>query len=266
MDPGRRLRLLGREDRVFVLDRAAGAIRFGDGRTADPGAGRRHPETALSTVEYTLGGGVVGNGGMTGNWSGTGGAVERHGGEPGARRRRRGSGDDRAGPRPGRRGAGRGAPGGHRRRPRDDRAAPRGWRWRAVTSRRGAPRYPCTVVPAVTVQVVPGVAARRRRLGPAGYDAALRPDPGVLSPVRAMLAAARLLGTELFVRPPRYRRGAAGGAERGARGPGRGARRRPGRAAPLPRPAARRRRRGRLAVRRAAAAVGAAARHPGRAR
>ena len=66
----------GREDRVFVIDRAAGALRFGDGRTGripvpDPG----QPGKALSSVTWTLGGGIGGNGGTTANWHGTGDAA-----------------------------------------------------------------------------------------------------------------------------------------------------------------------------------------------
>ena len=69
------------------------------------------------------------------------------------------------------------------------------------------PGYPCTLVPgAVSVYVVP--AAPR---GDADWDlpdfvAAPRPDPGVLSQVCTVLGQARLLGEELFVRKPRYRR------------------------------------------------------------
>ena len=68
------------------------------------------------------------------------------------------------------------------------------------------PGFPCTLVPgAVSVYVVP--AAPR---GDADWDRPElrprpRPDPGLLSQVRAALSAARLLGEELFVREPRYR-------------------------------------------------------------
>ena len=68
------------------------------------------------------------------------------------------------------------------------------------------PRYPCSAVPgAVTVRVVPGVADPVGRLADDGYDAVLQPDPGALDAVTRRLAPARLLGTEVFVRPPRYR-------------------------------------------------------------
>jgi hypothetical protein len=40
----------------------------------------------------------------------------------------------------------------------------------------------------------------------AGFAARVRPDPGLLSVVRARLGEARLLGTEVYVCPPRYRR------------------------------------------------------------
>jgi predicted phage baseplate assembly protein len=199
---------------VFVLDRETGSIRFGDGLNgaipvpdADPATG-----APLLDVEYTVGGGVAGNGGLTSNWT----LVQDPGAPPGpvataenvvpaedglepetiARVRAR-IGDSLA---------------------EVTRAVTAAdYRDLATTTPGVAvascyvgpgehPRYPCKTVPgAVTVRVVPGVADPVGRLADDGYDAALQPDPGTLDAVTRRLAPARLLGTELFVRPPRYR-------------------------------------------------------------
>src|SRR5205814_2192709 len=64
---------------------------------------------------------------------------------------------------------------------------------RAYVGVGGHPGYPCDTVPgAVTVRVLPA--------------AGTQPDPGLLDAVRAHLEQARLVGTELFVSRPRYRR------------------------------------------------------------
>ena len=66
------------------------------------------------------------------------------------------------------------------------------------------PALPCTPVPgAVTVFVVPGAP---RDVSDAGFVAAPVPDPGALAAVRTQLDSGRLLTAEVFVRPPRYRR------------------------------------------------------------
>jgi predicted phage baseplate assembly protein len=66
------------------------------------------------------------------------------------------------------------------------------------------PAHPCTTVPgAVSVFVVPD--APRDVLAPDTTVPAPRPDPGALAAVRRRLETARLLGSELFVMPPRYR-------------------------------------------------------------
>jgi hypothetical protein len=64
------------------------------------------------------------------------------------------------------------------------------------------PRFPCTPVPgAVSVFVVPRVPREGE-----GDVAAPRPDPGALEAVATRLDGARLVGTQVFVREPRYRR------------------------------------------------------------
>ena len=198
----------GREDRVFLIDRAAGALRFGDGRTGripvpDPG----QPGNALSSATWTLGGGAAGNGGTTANWrstdrtvaAGAANPVPAEGGadaETIAQARVRAGAAlnevDRAV-----------TPADHER---IALQAPGVAVARAHAAVGDHPGYPCALVPgAVSVYVVP--AAPR---GDADWDlpdfvTAPRPDPGLLSQVCTALGQARLLGEELFVREPRYR-------------------------------------------------------------
>jgi Baseplate J-like protein len=66
------------------------------------------------------------------------------------------------------------------------------------------PAFPCTPVPgAVTVFVVPNAPRDADKACPT--VAAPQPDPGALAAVAARLDLARLIGTELYVRPPTYR-------------------------------------------------------------
>jgi hypothetical protein len=204
----------GPADPVFVLDRETGSIRFGDGLNgaipvpdADPATG-----APLLDVGYTVGGGVAGNGGLTGNWT----LVADPGGPaaPVAAAENVVPAEGGAEPE---------TIAGVRARIGDSLAevtravTAADYRDLATTTPGVAvascyvglgehPRYPCRAVPgAVTVRVVPGVADPGGRLADDGYDAALQPDPGVLEAVTGRLAPARLLGTEVFVRPPRYR-------------------------------------------------------------
>ena len=163
----------GREDRVFVIDRTAGALRFGDGRTGripvpDPASAG---ESALAWSTWTLGGGTGGNGGRTANWRSTGGAVNATAANLVPGRGRRGSRDDRAGPRPGRRR--------HdtrctaRSRPpitRRSRGRPRGWRWPARTPRSAT--IPATPAPSFP-QPFPSTSCPTRRAATRDWD---RPD------------------------------------------------------------------------------------------
>jgi predicted phage baseplate assembly protein len=67
------------------------------------------------------------------------------------------------------------------------------------------PGHPCQVVAgSVTVFVVPW-APRGEAMDPARRVAAPMPDPGALAAVRGHLERARMVGTELWVCPPRYR-------------------------------------------------------------
>jgi hypothetical protein len=67
------------------------------------------------------------------------------------------------------------------------------------------PGFPCSVVPgAVTVFVVPW-APRGEATRAEEWVGAPVPDPGALAAVRARLEQARMVGTEVWVCPPRYR-------------------------------------------------------------
>ncbi|VVJ18059.1 Uncharacterised protein [Amycolatopsis camponoti] len=178
-------------DRIFLLDRHDGALVFGDGLTG------RIPPAADAVVEYTIGGGRDGNGGVTDNWLPVtdpspvraANLVQADGGtDPETVAQAR----DRA-------------------------AGSLGEVTRAVTAEDfvtlavttpgvavgrayaavGAhPGFPCARVPgAVTVHVVPSVP---RAVAP-------EPDPGLLCAVADRLAQARLLTAEVFVRAPAYR-------------------------------------------------------------
>jgi hypothetical protein len=179
-------------DRIFLLDRHEGALVFGDGLT-----GRIPRPGGDVLVEYTIGGGRDGNGGVTDNWLPVSAAspvraanlVQAAGGEdPETVARAR----DRA-------------------------AGSLGEVTRAVTAEDFVtlavttpgvavgrayaaigehPGFPCARVPgAVTVHVVP---AAPRAPAP-------EPDPGLLCAVADRLAKARLLTAEVFVRAPAYR-------------------------------------------------------------
>ena len=256
----------GREDRVFVIDRAAGSLRFGDGRTGRiPVPDPCQPARPLSLVTWTLGGGIAGNGGTTANWRGTGDAAAVAAANlvpaaDGAEAETIAQARARAGAAPYEV---------HRAVTAADHEtialnAPGVAVARAHAAVGDHPAFPCALVPgAVSVYVVP-VAPR----GDADWDqpdfvAAPQPDPGLLSQVRAALDTARLLGEELFVRKPTYRKvrlrvEITGTPREPAAVRGRVTKAR----APIPGPADRRRPAGWLAVRRARTALGPAARRP----
>ncbi|WP_030434685.1 baseplate J/gp47 family protein [Actinoplanes subtropicus] len=196
----------GPGERVFRIDRAAGAIVFGDGLTGGipvPDAG----DDAV-TVAWTRGGGTVGNGGRTTTWVPVGdpvpGSLVSARNVVAAEGGREAETVEQA-----------------RARAAGDLAEVR----RAVTAadfdelaRRtpgvavarcdvavGAhPAYPGTTVPgAVTVRIVPAVPDTL--IADPAVSPAVVPDPGTLAAVRAWLGKARLLGTELFVSAPTYR-------------------------------------------------------------
>ncbi|MGW2326805.1 putative baseplate assembly protein [Streptomyces sp. NPDC001700] len=190
-------------DRTFVLDRAEGALVFGDGLT-----GRIPRPDPDVRVAYVTGGGRDGNGGMTGNWlpaedTPAAGAVSAAN-----LVRAEGGADPETIPQARQRAA---ASLGEVTRAvtADDfvtlaRTTPGVAVARAYPALGSHPGFPCATVPgAVTVHIVP--AAPRDDLGREDFVAAPVPDPGMLRAVAARLEAARLLTSEIFVRAPRYR-------------------------------------------------------------
>jgi hypothetical protein len=198
----------GREDRVFLIDRDAGALRFGDGRTGRipvllPG----QPGKASPWVWWILGGGAVGNGGTTANWRSTGAKVNATAANlvPAA------GGADAETIAQARVRAGDALTEVHRAVTPADHVtiatqAPGVAVARAHAAVGDHPGFPCTLVPgAVSVYVVPAAPRGDADWGRPDFVLAPRPDPGLLSQVRTALGNARLLGEELFVRAPRYR-------------------------------------------------------------
>jgi hypothetical protein len=196
----------GRGDRVFLVDRIAGALRFGDGRTGRiPVPGQS--ANALSSVTWTLGGGAAGNGGTTANWRSTALSVAATAANPvpaagGAdaetitqARVRAGAALDEVG---------------RAVTPADHETIAQQTPGVAVARAHAAvgdhPGFASVLVPgAVSVYVVPAAPRGDADWDQPDFVAAPQPDPGMLSQVNTTLANARLLGEELFVREPRYR-------------------------------------------------------------
>lgn len=191
---------VGPSDRVLIADRARGELLFGDGRT---GRILRVLPDAPAIVEYALGGGEVGNVGPGGTWVRDGGAelaenpVPATGGreaEPLERATMRAGGELRR--------AGRTVTASDMKEL--ALATPGVGIQRAHASVGLHPGFPCVDVPsAVTVTVVPHADRDRRS---SEWTRAPRPDEGALSAVAAQLASGRLVGQEIFVLPPAYRR------------------------------------------------------------
>lgn len=216
-------------DRIFLLDRAEGALLFGDGLTGRIPHPDRAPEPDVS-VTYTTGGGRAGNGGMTGNWLQTTDAPAEQGVVTAANLVRAEGGEDPESVADARRRAAAALGEVTRAVTADDhvtlaRTTPGVAVARAHASLGEHPGFPCAIVPgAVTVHIVPDVPREgfgrvpREGFGRAalagdaptrdggdGFVAAPRPDPGTLCAVAARLERARLLTSEIFVRAPRYR-------------------------------------------------------------
>jgi len=184
-------------DRIFLLDRHDGALVFGDGLT-----GRIPRPDGDVLVEYTIGGGRDGNGGVTGNWLPVGSSVPVRAANP---VRTDGGTDPETVAQA-----------------RERAAGALGEVTRAVTAEDFVtlavttpgvavgrayaavgehPGFPCARVPgAVTVHIVPSVPRDGSDVVPAP-----EPDPGMLCAVAARLGKARLLTAEVFVRAPAYR-------------------------------------------------------------
>ncbi|ATL87694.1 hypothetical protein DNK48_05440 [Streptomyces malaysiensis subsp. malaysiensis] len=191
-------------DRLFVLDRAEGALVFGDGLT-----GRvPHPDPDAH-ITYATGGGRGGNGGMTGNWLPPADRPAPPGAVSAANLVRAEGGADPETITEARRRAAASLGEVTRAVTADDyatlvRTAPGVAIARAHPAVGAHPGFPCSTVPgAVTVHIVP--AAPRDDLTREDFVAAPLPDPGMLRAAAARLEQTRLLTSEVFVRPPRYR-------------------------------------------------------------
>ena len=198
----------GRADRVFLIDRASGALRFGDGRSGRiPVPDPAEPRAALASVSWTLGGGVSGNGGTTANWSCTHPSVSATAENPVPAT----GGADPETIAQARARAGAALDALDRAVTRDDheriaKRAPGVAVARAHAAVGDHPGFPSALVPgAVSVYVVPAAPRDAADWDAPDFVPAPRPDPGLLSQVRTTLGAARLLGAELFVREPCYR-------------------------------------------------------------
>lgn len=185
-------------DQVHLIDRTEGALVFGDGLTG------RIPVAAPEdvTVDYTIGGGRVGNGGLTGNWLPVDDAVAGLGTLTGVNLVQAADGTDPETVTQARERAA-GALGEVTRAVTGDDfvtlavTTPGVAVGRAYASLGEHPGFPCVrVAGAVTVHIVPSV--------PAGVTAP-RPDPGMICEVADRLADARLITSEVFVRAPAYR-------------------------------------------------------------
>jgi hypothetical protein len=192
----------GPADRVFVIDRAAGALRFGDGLTGHVPALDPADGAAAVAVSFEVGAGPRGNLSAGAEWrtdaaediTATS-AVAAEGGR------------DAESPEAARDGVAAAFRRAERAVLRDDyETLTTTTRGVAIARARAAigrhPGFPCTAVPgAVSVFLVPRVPR-----GGADDVAAPRPDPGAIAVVAARLDGARLVGTQVFVREPRYRR------------------------------------------------------------
>ena len=203
----------GPDDRVFVVDRDAGALRFGDGRTGRiPTPAASAPPDQLLQISWVIGGGGGANSGLA-RWQPTHptsveadlGGVTAQNLVPVAD----GLDPETAG------------------QARVRAAAALSERHRAVTvpdyetvARQTPgvavahapalvgdhPQYPCTPVPgAISLYVIPEAPRGPGDWARPDFTAQPVPDPGLLQAVTAQLAAGRLTCTELFVQPPRYR-------------------------------------------------------------
>jgi hypothetical protein len=191
---------VGPQEPVFLVDRDRGELRFGDGR-----AGRilRPADAPDAQVRFALGGGPDGNLAERGDWTQAGGAavavnpVPADGGaeaEPLESARQRAAGAltarDRTVTEADARLLAQGTPG-------------LGLR-RAHVTPGLHPAFPCDPVPgALSVTIVPHA---DRDADPQLWTPAPAPDPGAIATTQAGLERARLLGQQVFVVAPVYRR------------------------------------------------------------
>ncbi|MGW3286128.1 putative baseplate assembly protein [Streptomyces sp. NPDC001002] len=191
-------------DRVHLVDRTEGAVVFGDGLT-----GRIPRPDPDAVVDYVLGGGREGNGGLTDNWVALPDTPADLGTVVAANLVRAEGGEDPETVTAARQRAGASLGEVTRAVTADDfvtlaRTTPGVAVARAYASLGEHAGFACDRVPgAVTVHIVPS--AQRTDLDREDFVAAPRPDPGMLRAVAARLDEARLLTSEVFVRGPRYR-------------------------------------------------------------
>ena len=198
----------GTADRVFTLDRQQGELRFGDGLTGRLPRLSTAPGWQLK-VRYRVGGGSAGNVGENREWEAARpnlnwravNLVAAEGGrdpETMAAARERTASQLRA----------------HTRAvtPGDYEELARTTPGLAIKRARAAigvhPAHPCRVVPgSVTVFIVPDAPREENDTEwvEDAFVAAPVPDPGMLFEVRRRLDAARLIASEVFVLPARYR-------------------------------------------------------------
>jgi predicted phage baseplate assembly protein len=203
----------GPTDRVFVVNRAASQLSFGDGLTG------RLPVTSPGdvsdiSVSYQAGGGIAGNVGEGMSWEAVAStdagafpgfsAINVTAGDGGAESETLAAAIERA------------AAGIHGRNRAVSKAdyenlaqtTPGVGLLRAFAAVGHHPNFPCSTVPgAVTVFVVPYAprAATDGNWAKDVYDPAPVADPGALQAVRAVLASAKLIGGDVFVCPAVYR-------------------------------------------------------------
>uniref|UniRef100_A0AAU2AI26 Baseplate J/gp47 family protein n=1 Tax=Streptomyces sp. NBC_00093 TaxID=2975649 RepID=A0AAU2AI26_9ACTN len=191
-------------DRVHLVDRTEGAVVFGDGLT-----GRIPKPDPDVVVDYVLGGGREGNGGLTDNWVVAPDTPADVGTVVAANLVRAEGGQDPETVTAARQRAGASLGEVTRAVTADDfvtlaRTTPGVAVARAYASLGEHAGFACDRVPgAVTVHIVPSV--QRTDLDREDFVVAPRPDPGMLRAVAARLDEARLLSSEVFVRGPRYR-------------------------------------------------------------
>jgi predicted phage baseplate assembly protein len=208
--PVRDLTFHGPSDRVFVVERTNGVLRFGDGLTGRLPVLDAQASTNLK-LRYRVGGGTEGNLGRNLDWqaanpavaltamnlvSAEGGAEPESVAEASQRVAAELKRPTRAVTEPDYK---------------EITLATPGVAFKRAHAAVGYhPAHPCSLFPgAVTVFVVPDVLRgfdARREDPESGFVAAPQPDPGALTAARSQLERARLVTSEVFVLGPRYRK------------------------------------------------------------
>jgi hypothetical protein len=191
---------IGAADRVFVVDRDRGRLRFGDGR-----AGRilRPAQAPGAQVRFSLGAGRDGNLGASRTWAQDGGAATATNPVAAA------AGDEAESVELALQRAADALTATDRTVTADDaEALAKGTPGLGLTRAHATPgfhpAFPCGLVSsALTVTIVPFA---DRSADPGNWTPAPQPDAGAVETVRRRLERSRLLGQEIFVLAPEYRR------------------------------------------------------------